>query len=185
AGFSVATCDVFGTGELIPAGAAAPLRNRKVNTPRQFAGFTYGYNHALFAQRVHDIMSLIVYVKGDDHGATKVHLVGVGQAGLWAAAAKAIVGPAIDRTAIDTAGFRFGSLTEFDDPQFLPGAAKYGDVPALLALCAPSEVFILGEKELPAVTKASWQSSGAIKSATLFNGEASAKANSIVQWLSK
>ena len=185
AGFSVATCDVFGTGELMPAGSAAPLRNRKVVTPRQFAGFTYGYNHTLFAQRVHDVMSLISYVKGDDHGATKVSLVGVGQAGLWVAAAKAIVGPAVDRTAIDTAGFRFGSLTEFDDPQFLPGAVKYGDVPALLALCAPSEVFILGEKELPAIAKASWQSSGAIKSATLFNGEASAKANSIVQWLSR
>ena len=185
AGFSVATCDVFGTGELMPTGSAAPLRNRKVNTSRQFAGFTYGYNHALFAQRVHDVMSLVSYVKGDDHGATKVHLVGVGQAGLWAAAAKAIVGPAIDRTAIDSAGFRFGSLTEFDDPQFLPGAVKYGDVPALLALCAPNEVFIIGEKVLPAVAKASWQSAGALKSATLFNGEAAAKANSIVQWLSR
>ncbi len=185
AGFCVATCDVFGTGELMPAGAAAPLRNRKVNTSRQFAGFTYGYNHPLFAQRVHDLMTLISFIRGDNHAATKVHLVGVGQAGLWAAAVKAIVGPAIDRTAIDTAGFRFASLTEFDDPQFLPGAVKYGDVPALLALCAPSEVFIAGEKELPAVTKASWQSSGALNAATVFNGEASAKANSIVQWLSR
>ena len=185
AGFSVATCDVFGTGELMPSGTAAPLRNRKVNTPRQFAGFTYGYNHALFAQRVHDVLSLISYVKGDDHGATKVSLVGVGQAGLWAAAAKAIAGSAIDRTAIDTAGFRFASLSEFDDPQFLPGAVKYGDVPALLALCAPSDVFIAGEKELPAVTKAGWQSAGATNATTLFKGEASAKANSIVQWLSR
>jgi len=75
-------------------------------------------------------------------------------------------------------------LSEFDDPQFLPGAVKYGDVPALLALCAPSEVFIAGEKELPAVTKAGWQSAGATNATTLFKGEASAKANSIVQWLS-
>ncbi len=194
AGFCVASCDVFGTGELLPAGIAAPMRNRRVeidkrpnlkNRDREFAGFTYGYNHPLFAQRVHDILTLVAFLRGDDHGAQKVHVVGVGAAGVWAAAAKVVAGSAIDRTAIDTAGFRFASLTEFDDAQFLPGAVKYGDVPALLALCAPGEVFIAGEKELPPLAKASWQSAGAANAATVFTGEASAKANAVVQWLSR
>ena len=183
-GFSVVSPDVFGTGELVPAEASTPLRNRKVNTPRQFAGFTYGYNHPLFAQRVHDILTLVSFVRGDDHGAQKVHVVGLGGAGLWVAAAKAIAGPAIDRTAIDTAGFRFASLTEFDDPQFLPGAVKYGDVPGLLALSAGSEVWLSGEKELPKLTAASAKAAGA-NTPTLFTGEAAAKANAAVQWLSR
>lgn len=185
AGFSVTSLDVFGTGELVPAGASTPLKNRRVGGDRQFAGFTYGYNHPLFAQRVHDILTLVSFVRGDDHGASKVHVVGLGGAGLWAAAAKAIAGPAIDRTAIDTAGFRFASLTEFDDAQFLPGAVKYGDVAGLLALSAGSEVWLSGEKELPKLTAASWKSAGSGAPLTLFAGEASAKANDAVKWLSR
>lgn len=185
ANFCVASLDVFGTGELVPAGASTPLRNRKVNTNRQFAGFTYGYNHPLFAQRVHDILTLVSFVRGDDHGAQKVHVVGLNGAGLWAAAAKAIAGPAIDRAAIDTAGYRFASLTEFDDPQFLPGAVKYGDVPGLLALSAGSEIWLSGEKELPKLAAASWKAAGTGAPPTLFAGEASAKANAAVHWLSR
>lgn len=184
AGFSVVAPDVFGTGELVPPGSSTPLRNRKVKTDRQFAGFTYGYNHPLFAQRVHDILTVVSFVRGDDHGSQKVHVIGLGNAGLWAAAAKAIAGPAIDRVAADTAGFRFASLTEFDDPQFLPGAVKYGDVPALLALCANGDLWLSGEKELPKLTAASGKAAGA-GSPTLFTGEASAKASAAVKWLSR
>lgn len=184
AGFSVMAADVFGTGELLPRGASAPLRNRRVSGDRQFAGFTYGYNHPLFAQRVHDILTMVAFVRGDDHGAQKVHVVGLNSAGTWAAVAKAIAGTSIDRAAIDTAGFRFATLTEFDDPQFLPGAVKYGDVPALLALSAGSEVWLSGEKELPSLTAASWKAAGSA-APTLFTGEESAKANAAVQWLSR
>ncbi len=88
-------------------------------------------------------------------------------------------------SAIDTAGFRFASLTEFDDPQFLPGAVKYGDVAGLLALSAGSEVWLSGEKELPKLTAASWKAAGAGAPPTLFAGEASAKANDAVKWLSR
>ncbi len=183
-GFSVVSPDVFGTGELMPAGAGTPLKNRRVGSDRQFAGFTYGYNHPLFAQRVHDILTLISFVRGDDHGALKVHVVGFGGAGPWAAAAKAIAGPAIDRTAIDTAGFRFASLTEFDDAQFLPGAVKYGDVPGLLSLSAGSEVWLSGEKELPRLTAASWKAAAG-PALTQYKGEASAKGNEVVKWLSR
>ena len=39
-------------------------------------------------------------------------------------------------------GFRFGDITEIRDVNLLPGAVKYGDVPALLALCAPTPLTI-------------------------------------------
>jgi dienelactone hydrolase len=184
-GFSVCSPDIFGTGELVPAGTSSPMKNRRVGGDRQFAGFTYGYNHALFAQRVHDILTLISFVRGDDHGAAKVHLVGLNGAGLWVAAAKAIAGPAIDRTAIDTAGFRFASLTEFDDAQFLPGAVKYGDVPALLALSAGSDIWLSGEKTVPRLMFDTLHASGSNSAPSLFTGEASTKANDAVKWLSR
>ena len=39
-------------------------------------------------------------------------------------------------------GFRFGDITEIRDVNLLVGAVKYGDVPALLALCAPTPLTI-------------------------------------------
>ena len=39
-------------------------------------------------------------------------------------------------------GFRFGDITEIRDVNLLPGAVRYGDVPALLALCAPTPLTI-------------------------------------------
>jgi hypothetical protein len=44
------------------------------------------------------------------------------------------------RAAIDTSGFRFAQLTDVYDAGFLPGAAKYGDLPGLLALAAPARL---------------------------------------------
>ena len=43
---------------------------------------------------------------------------------------------------LDVQGFRFGAVDRIDAPDFLPGAAKYGDVPALLALSSPRELWI-------------------------------------------
>ena len=48
-------------------------------------------------------------------------------------------------------GFRFGKLLYFRDAQFLPGGAKYGDVPGLLALNAPAPLWVGGETA-PALT---------------------------------
>ncbi len=54
---------------------------------------------------------------------------------------------------IDTAGFRFVELKSWKDPQFLPGAVRYGDLPGLLALNAPEALCILGEgKTVPELT---------------------------------
>ena len=46
---------------------------------------------------------------------------------------------------VDTAGFRFGKLTEIHDVNFLPGGAKYGDLPGMLALGAPGKLWLAGE----------------------------------------
>ena len=55
---------------------------------------------------------------------------------------------------MDATGFRFGDITEIRDVNLLPGAAKYGDVPALLALCAPTPLTI--SEATPPLTAAAY-----------------------------
>ena len=144
AGFSVLGADLIYQGEFLADGK--PLSEaRKVANPREFAGYTYGYNHSVFAQRVHDVLTLVAHTQEEEHQVKKTHLVATNGAGPYVAAGRAQLGKNITRTVIDTKGFRFGKLKSFRDPGFLPGAVKYGDLPALLALAAPHPLYLLGE----------------------------------------
>ncbi|MBC7968484.1 MAG: hypothetical protein H7Z17_21470 [Fuerstia sp.] len=111
-----------------------------------------------------------------------VHVVGVNGAGVIAAAAGAVAGNAVSSIAVDTGGFRFESITEIRDINLLPGAVKYGDTPAILALCAPTKIAIAGETA---------DSVGLMKSAYAVNvAEAdflpkSDEGSAIVDWLLK
>jgi hypothetical protein len=145
------------------------------------AVYTYGYNRPLFAQRVHDVLTLVRLIQTDEHGAEKIHLVGLGKvAGPIAAAARAQAGSAIDKAAIDTGAFRFASLDKLNDAMFLPGAVKYGDVPALLALGAPGRLWLAGEGDGAAV-KAAYAAAGRADGVTVTGG--SADALLAVAWL--
>lgn len=128
AGYAVVGMDCFGVGEM-----AATLPVNKT-----FAGFTYGYNRSVLANRVHDILTVLAFTKFI--GAKTTHLVGWGEAGPWAVIARAMAGDAVTRLAVDLNQFRFESIKEEDDPMMLPGAVKYGGIPAFLAVAAPGEV---------------------------------------------
>lgn len=111
---------------------------------RVFSGYTYGYNHSLFVQRVHDLLTAIAFAKSEHE---TVHLVGMGRAsGPIVAAARSQSGDAVDRTFVDTEGFEFASLTRQDDPMFVPGALKYFGVEGLVSLSARHKVDVLGTK---------------------------------------
>ena len=98
------------------------------------AAYTFGYNYPLFTQRVHDVLTIMSYVTSKWPG-SRLELVGLGPvAGPIAAAARAQGGEALHKTAIDTGGFRFADINQFDHPMFLPGAARYFDLPGLLLL---------------------------------------------------
>ena len=112
------------------------------NDKHNSAAYTFGYNRSLFAQRVQDVLSAISYFHGDDQPWGVVDLVGLNGAGRWALAAKAIAGDAVNRTVADTEGFRFVNLVSADDPDFLPGSVKYFDLPGLMSLCAPGELWV-------------------------------------------
>jgi len=101
-------------------------QTRVVANPREFAGYTFGYNHALFAQRTHDVLTIVTYLRKAQAGlaseaATRRHR-RLGSAGPIVAAARALAGEAIDRAAVDTQGFRFGQVLDYRDPMFLPGS---------------------------------------------------------------
>jgi dienelactone hydrolase len=144
AGATVIGVDLLYQGEFQADGK--PLaRTPQVKNTREAAPYTFGYNDAVFVQRVHDVLTVVAYVKNQGGPAGRLTVFGLNGAGPWVAAARAQCGEAIDQAFIDTAGFRFGKVLDLHDPNLLPGGAKYGDLPALLALGAPGRTWVAGE----------------------------------------
>jgi dienelactone hydrolase len=148
-GVEVVGIDLLFQGEFLAgpreSGGKPITQTRRVENKRESAAYTFGYNHTLFAQRVHDILSAVKYVKQRDGKTRTLALVGLKGAGHWVAAARAQAGGAIDLAAIDTAGFRFGKIPDIRDVDFLPGGAKYGDLPGIISLHAPGKLWLAGE----------------------------------------
>jgi cephalosporin-C deacetylase-like acetyl esterase len=156
-GTAVMGLDLLFQGEF-NADGQSPAQARRVKNERLFAGYTLGYNHSLFAQRVHDILSAITFVKNHDmHPPESIALLGLGEtAGPLVVAARAQAGDTVKLAVVDTAGFRFAKVGDWQDPKFLPGGAKYFDLPGMLALAAPQETWVAGEgaKDLELVATA-------------------------------
>jgi len=166
-GVTVIGVDLLFQGEFLADGKPI-TRARKVNNPREAAAYTFGYNHTLFAQRTHDLLSVVQYARKQMPGSQRLDLVGVDGAGAWAAAARAVAGSAIDWAAIDTAGFRFVNVADIYAPDFLPGGAKYGDLPGALALAAPGRLWLAGEgEESASLVKKIYQTTGSTANLTL------------------
>ena len=180
AGHAVVGADLFLQGEFLMANQFEP-RTRTVKNPREFAGYTHGYNHSLFAQRVHDILTVLAWVKDDDHAPKAIHLVGMNGAGALVAAARAVSGKTIASAAVDTRGFRFTSLQSYRDPEFLPGVVKYGDVPGLLSLSAPLPLWVGGEEQVPDIVRQAYTASGAEQKVVVKNDGMPAEA--AVDWI--
>jgi dienelactone hydrolase len=182
AGTSVLSADILYQGEFLADGQ--PLTEaRVVKNPREFAGYTFCYNHTLFAQRVHDILTLVSLVRNSEHQPARVDLLGVEGAGPWVAAARAQAGDVVERAVIDTGGFRFVDLTSYRDVNFLPGAVKYGDLPGLLALSAPHGLWLAGEGgKVPEVVSDVYQAAGQPNKVQSHAGPGNATAGA-VEWL--
>jgi hypothetical protein len=146
AGLAVVTLELLG----------AELAEAPVTTNREAACYTLGYNYSVFAHRVHDVLTCIAAVSGIA-GPAGVHLMGCSHpAGAIVAAAGALCDAGtLSSIAVQTDGFRFGDITAVRDLNLLPGAVKYGDLPAILALCAPTPL-TLSESTLPEVVAAAY-----------------------------
>ena len=181
-GLTVIGVDLLFQGEFLTNGQAV-TRARVVNNPRELAAYTFGYNYTLFAQRVQDLLSVIRFSRDSIGGSEGLHLAGVNGAGPWVAAARAQAGTAVAATAIDTGGFRFANITDYQDINFLPGAVKYGDLPGLLALGGPGPLWLAGEGNgVPALVQKMLAAS-AEKRVTLSQAEGAAGTEAAARWL--
>jgi hypothetical protein len=143
AGYHVASADLFLTGDFLSPGEEA-----KYPVNAGFPGYTYCYNQPLIAHRVRDIVLAHDWLA---HNLTSkkpgmVHLIGTGGAGLWALLAQAQMQTPAEKTVVDLNRFTFQEVSSPDDPNLLPGALRYGDVPGLAVLAARSALTIFGVK---------------------------------------
>jgi hypothetical protein len=145
AGYSVASVDLFKQGEFLKPGEEFETTG-KVANPREAAAYTFGYNNSVFVQRVHDLMSVVKFC-GDyeKHPAKKVHLLALDQAGPIAAVARGALQESVDAAAINTHQFRFANVDDIHSANFMPGGAKYLDLPGFLAMSAPNRLWLVGE----------------------------------------
>ncbi|MHC4435170.1 MAG: hypothetical protein ACYTBS_25330, partial [Planctomycetota bacterium] len=151
AGVTVVGVDLLYQGEFL-ADRKPLQRQRCLPNEEGYAGWTYCYNLPVFAHRVHDILAVMAFVEADE-----IDAVGLNGAGHLATAAVAQAKGAVARAAIDTEGFRFADLEDVYDVDFMSGAAKYDDLPGLLALAAPTQLWLTGEgKEAPLVVKSAF-----------------------------
>jgi dienelactone hydrolase len=182
-GVEVVGVDLLFQGEFLGAGERV-TETRRVNNPRESAAYTLGYNHSLFAQRVHDLLTTLVYLRQRQLQPRRLCAIGVAGAGPWLAAARAVSGDLIDRAAIDTGGFRFGKLRDPRDVNFLPGAAKYYDLPGMLALGAPGELLLAGETPGTSfVLEKIYRVTGATGRLIYHRGDAGSFDEAAVDWL--
>ncbi len=183
-GLAVVGVDLFGQGEFTADGkpiAEARLAGSGRDNWKNYAGYTFGYNYSVFSKRVHDILSIVWLAKYGERPIDTVHLVGLDGAGHWVAAARAQAGDAVARTVVDTAGFRFAEVTSFSDPDFLPGGAKYLDLPGMISLAAPGELWLTGEGgSATLMVAAAYEASGNLDKLTISAG---ANSDAAVKWL--
>lgn len=137
AGVRVVGIDLIGQGEYLADGKPI-TQTRRTKNPREAGCFTFGYNYALFAQRVQDVCEAAARLRG-------CTIVALDRTGPLAAVALAVQ-PEIDKAALNTGGFRFGEVLDLQAPEFLPAAAKYGDLPGALSLAGSRPIYVVGEK---------------------------------------
>jgi len=121
-GFTVLAPDLYLQGR------TKVSHTRRVKETRAVPAYTFGYNDALVAQRAHDVELLTIYARQTFRG--QLAVVSAGDASISAVLAGYHQAP--DAAYLATAGFRFAPLKDVHDLQFLPGGAKYGDVPGLI-----------------------------------------------------
>jgi len=137
-----------------------------------WSGYTYGYNSPLLMRRVQDVLTVVadlpnlLAAAGLKAFQPRVTLYGEGEMAAVAGLAAMIAGPEkIQALVVNPQGFRFAKLTSHWDTGFVPGAVKYGDLPGILGLCAPLDLTVVNEPEMPEVV-AMYGVTGAVEALT-------------------
>jgi dienelactone hydrolase len=98
----------------------------KVANPRESAAYTFGYNYPLILQQVHDLLTLFKHLKTDAHGVKKISIYAENGAKRVLDLAK-LLAPDVQMEVHSTEPkFDYHSVESIYDPNFLPGALRYG-----------------------------------------------------------
>ena len=101
AGTAIVAPDLLYQGEFLADGKALG-EARRVKNPRQYVGFTLGYNRALCVERAHDVLSVVAWLRnGEPMRSDVVGLLALKGTAPWAAVALAQARGAVDRAAIE------------------------------------------------------------------------------------
>jgi len=120
-----------------------------VDSPRLAAAYTYCYNLPLVVRRARQLAATLAWLHQRAPDET-ITLEGTGAgAGLAAAGAYCLVKIAPQcqgavRLRLEPAGFRFGRAATIRAPDFLPGSARFLDLPGLVS-CLPIETTLHGD----------------------------------------
>ena len=140
AGTSVVGVDLFQQGEFLKDGKPV-TQARVVGNPREFAGYSFAYNHTLFARRVHDVMTVLAWVRGfESEKPEHIRVEADAATSPVALAALAMSGRGVNEATVHAGKFAFANLKSYRDPNFLPGAVKYGGLKTLRRLAAANGV---------------------------------------------
>lgn len=181
-GTAVAGIDVLYQGEFNQL-QAAPTEMPVVKNPREFAGYTLGYNHPIVSKQVHDVLNVLSFSKYHDSQPQSISLAGFGFSGVLAAAACAHSSDVVEKLAVDTGGFHFAEITNIRDLRLWPGAVKYGDVEGVLSLCQPASLWLAGNSSsIPELIQATYNAAGQLHQVTLYNDKGNRQA-AAVKWL--
>ncbi len=134
----------------------------RVKNNREAAAYTLGYNSPQLIKRVHSFVNdvnqkttdeLEIFVDEAKRGVDPDYfVVALDRSAIDISVALAQTAlldgaHAIKGVVLDTRGFRFANVESIRDPYFLPGGARYFDLPGFLALAAPTPMLVYGETE--------------------------------------
>jgi dienelactone hydrolase len=172
-GAAVLSPDLFLTGEYAPPELLRNFHQRGADNPAfkkddgrhaKYVAYTYGYNRTVLAQRVHDLLTAIGHARALP-GVKKVNLLGAREAAPWCVMARALSGDAVSRlTVVYGEAVDYSKLKGLDDPNFVPGALKYGGMAAFTALCAPGELRILSPSDPGELVRGAYGAAGKAES---------------------
>ncbi len=151
-GYAVIGVDLFQQGDF-RVGKDRVKRTGRVKNPREAAAYTFGYNHSLFSKRVHDVLTVVNFVANHDDKPAEVTLVSTDTTSPILVAATTLMSEEVGKIAVNTNGFRFGKINDIHNVNFLPGGAKYGDLPGMIGAAKTSQVFLSGESKMPEIVK--------------------------------
>ena len=177
-GVAVVAADLFRTG---PDAANNPLARGGKYAGYTFSGYYYGYNPTVLANRVNDLHALLALQSSDSRvvGEVKsVRLLATGKAGPWALLAQATGNyiTTLDRAAIDLHYFDFDQVHDPADEMMLPGATKYGGLPAFATLCTTGKIALWNVPQ-------SWKPNSRGPTPALLVQEGDADLSQMIAWL--